>query len=417
MKKNFIYILMLAGMLAGCRDNGMTDEPQPVPQYDTTIIPQTRIDTILVRTDTTGELIPRENDNIVLAYVTYYGADRDRRKIDKSPAAYDCVTHINYAFCELYVRDSVYQKFALQGSESRFREVLQLKEKNPNLKILVSFTHCVDNDDNFQAGGFSVMSADSAQRRHFAEDCLAFCQKWGIDGIDIDWEFPTISWSGHACSPEDSKNYTLLMKQLRETLGSDYLLTYAGYPENNGWIDNMAVEPYVDWVNVMCYDLCSAPSPHNAIQCSGYWDIRRTLQDYQKVGYPMNKLVLGIPFYGRHDWGDGEYHYSKILTLTSNQPSVYSIAWNDTWKVPYMKKNGAMFCSFDDPRSIRIKSDWVFEHGWRGLMYWEASGDDNNRSLARACWEGQKYIDSTHVTPVWRYDTIQYNDTIITRKP
>ena len=39
-----------------------------------------------------------------------------------------------------------------------------------------------------------------------------------------------------------------------------------------------------------------------------------------------------------------------------------------------------------DARSIAIKGQWAREHGLRGLMYWECSEDDDNRSLAYAVW-------------------------------
>ncbi len=87
--------------------------------------------------------------------------------------------------------------------------------------------------------------------------------KWGIDGVDMDWEF-RLSWSGDPIAYDvavDVANHVLLMKQLRETLGNQYLLTYAGYCMDKqqvpgGWryIDIAAVEPYVDFVNIMTYD-------------------------------------------------------------------------------------------------------------------------------------------------------------------
>ncbi len=96
------------------------------------------------------------------------------------------------------------------------------------------------------------------------------CKNGGIDGIDMDWEFPGLSWSGDPNAYDatvDVANHVLLMRQLRETLGTQYLLTYAGYcmdkqPITGGWryIDIAAVAPpYVDFVNIMTYDLDAAP--------------------------------------------------------------------------------------------------------------------------------------------------------------
>ena len=125
-----------------------------------------------------GAFASQPQNKICLAYCTYYG--------DKLPDP-DIVTHINYAFAELYVVDGVYKTFKLQGNESRFRQVMALKKQNPNLKICLAFTHTVSNSDNRQGGGFSKMSASPEMRKQFAADCLAFCKKWNLDGIDIDW--------------------------------------------------------------------------------------------------------------------------------------------------------------------------------------------------------------------------------------
>ena len=82
----------------------------------------------------------------VTAYVTYYGS--------LIPDA-SVITHINYAFAELYMVDGVYKKFDVQGSKTRFQNIVNLKKTYPDLKICISFTHGVTNSDNKQGGSFS----------------------------------------------------------------------------------------------------------------------------------------------------------------------------------------------------------------------------------------------------------------------
>lgn len=159
-----LIILLLFLLLIACRRE--RTEPHPNPDDDMTdvFIPAERIE-----------------GRIALSYVTYYGT------AIPDPTY---LTHICYAFAELYVDNGVYRKFALQGNESRFADIVGLKKKYPHLKILLGFTHTVDNKDNRQGGGFSVTSATETNRKAFAADCLAFIQEWGIDGVDIGWEFP-----------------------------------------------------------------------------------------------------------------------------------------------------------------------------------------------------------------------------------
>lgn len=338
-------------------------------------------------TEESEELLPAKDGRVVIAYVTYYG------KTIPDPTL---MTHINYAFAELYVKDGVYKGFKLQGSEDRFRQVVALKKKNPKLKISLSFSHTVTNDDNSQGGGFSALAKSDEYRKAFAKDCRDFCSKWGIDGIDIDWEFPGLSWSGHACDPSvDVENHVLLMKQLRETLGTRYLLTYAGYVkdviESDGgrkYIDIAAVDPYVDFVNVMTYDMDSAPSHQSALKDkSAYVDCERAIKAYTDAGVAASKLVLGIPFYGRmsFDKSPGAIDYNKIILLDKNDYKIDN--WDNDASVPYVTYKGTYYCGYDNPKSIAIKGDWIRGLGMKGMMYWDYNADDSQHTLCKAVWQ------------------------------
>ncbi len=337
--------------------------------------------------DESEELLPAKDGRVAIAYVTYYG------KAIPDPML---MTHINYAFAELYVKDGVYKGFKLQGSEDRFRQVVALKKKNPNLKISLSFSHTVTNEDNAQGGGFSALAKSDEYRKAFAKDCRDFCSKWGIDGIDIDWEFPGLSWSGHACDPSvDVENHVLLMKQLRETLGTRYLLTYAGYVKNvietdegRKYIDIAAVDPYVDFVNVMTYDMDSAPSHQSALRDkSAYVDCERAIKAYTDAGVAASKLVLGIPFYGRisFDKSPGAIDYNKIIMLDKNDYKIDN--WDSDANVPYVTYKGTYYCGYDNEKSIAIKGDWIRSLGMKGMMYWDYNADDNQHTLCKAVWQ------------------------------
>ena len=324
---------------------------------------------------------------VALAYVTYWGTQIPDARI---------ITHINYAFAELYVRDGEYQGFKLQGNESRFQQIVDLKKQHPHLKILVSFTHVVDNYDNIQGGSFSALAKSDEYRKAFAQDCLEFIEKWGIDGIDIDWEFPGLSWSGAASDPAvDVQNHILLMKQLRETLGTNYLLTYAGYIMDKRsvtggyrYIDIKAVDQYVDFVNIMTYDMDAAPKHHSALSDSrAYWDCTRAISAYKNAGVEYNKMVLGIPFYGRHSYSEKpqSLNYSAILNLDK---ALYKIDnWDAVSKTPYVTKSGIFFCGYDNQQSIENKASWARGLGLKGLMYWQYDADDAKGTLRKAVWE------------------------------
>lgn len=352
-------------------------EPEPEPELE--------IDPEIVEPDVA--LNPRIEGRHATAYVTYYGS------LTPDP---EVMTHINYAFAELYVRDGVYQGFKVQGNLSRFEQIAALKKKNPDLKICLSFSHTVANNDNKQDGGFSAMCKSEAGRRAFAEDCLAFLKKYNLDGVDLDWEFPGLSWSGAACDPScDTDNYVLLVKQLRETLGTSYTISYAGYCSDKTsvsggyrYVDIKGMDPYVDYVNIMAYDLDEAPHHHSALNDTrAYKDCNRAVNAYLTAGVSPDKLVLGLPFYGRHSFSTSPtaISYKKILQLDRYQ--YRRNQWDDKASCPFVATmGGAFYCGYDNPRSIGLKGAWVREKGMLGLMYWEYDQDDAKGTLRKAVW-------------------------------
>lgn len=372
MKKTLLKLLLIpiAFIMVNCSKDSYIEPPVEDDNEDIPYVPANRVE-----------------GRAVIAYVTYYGSGLPDPNL---------ITHINYAFAELYVKDGKYNGFKLQGSQSRFNSVVALKKKNPKLKILLSFTNGVTNSDNAAGEGFSVLAASDEMRKAFAEDCLQFCKEKGIDGIDIDWEYPGLGWSGQACDPaNDTKNHVLMMQQLRETLGDKYLLTYAGYVTDKRaitggfkFMDIKALDKIVDHVNIMTYDFDEGKKPHNGMQAShAYWDISRTYNAYKDAGATLSKLVLGIPFYGRISFSSspGAWTYKKIITLNGD----YSIDhWDDTAKVPYVLYKGEKYCYYDNPKSIAYKADWALNRNFYGLFYWENDQDDDNFTLRKAVWDG-----------------------------
>lgn len=326
-------------------------------------------------------LYDKVEGRIALGYVTSWGT---------SVPDPNTLTNINYAFAEPYMAGGVYKGIYILGEESRFQQIVNLKKVNPNLSICISF-------ENAQDEGFSQLAKSDEYRKAFANDCKALLEKWGIDGVDMDWEFPGLSWSGNANAYDvavDVANHVLLMKQLRETLGNRYLLTYAGYCRDKqqvtgGWryIDIAAVAPYVDFVNIMTYDLDEAPRHQSALyDPSAAYDCTRAVRAYLDAGMPANKLILGVPFYGRHSFGASTpkaINYNKIIELDTS----YKIDnWDNAASVPYVTYNGVYYAGYDNARSIGIKGEWLLNKGMKGMMFWDADGDDSDGTLRKAVW-------------------------------
>ena len=323
----------------------------------------------------------------VTAYVTHYGA------ITPNPSL---LTHINYASAELYMVDGVYQKFDLQGKETRFQQIAQLKKSYPPLKICLVITDGVVNSNNKQGGGFSALAKSAENMQRFADDCVAFMKKWGIDGIEIDWEFPGISLLNAACDvANDTDNYVKLMKVLREALGDKYELSYAGYCMDKmtvtggyRYIDIAAMNPYVDYVNIMAYDMDEAPHHHSALSDSrAYKDCNRALNAYLNAGVKPDKVVLCIPFFGRHSFSQSPTAISYKSIIQMDRRMYRRNQWDEVAKCPYVETmQGEFFCGYDNPRSIAYKGAWVRQKGLLGMGYREYDMDDAQGTLRTAVW-------------------------------
>lgn len=373
-----LLLAVVAMTLVACGGDDPIPEPTPDPKPDTE-----KEENALYP----NELYPAVDGRVVVSYVTYYGSVIPDVKY---------MTHINYAFAELVEEDGVYQSFKLKGKESRFKQIVDLKKKKPSLKILLSFAGGTS-DDKYtpenKFGGFSAMTKSDTDRKKFAQDCLDFCKKWGIDGIDIDWEFPGLSWYDDveydtSC---DVENYTLLMKQLRETLGNDYLLTYAGYVfdmstlDDGGhrYIDIRAVDPYVDWVNIMTYNMTS--QAHSALNNPKLWvDCKRAVKHYTEKGIAASKLVLGVPFFG-----DGEVTWTYKSIIAKDKTKYKIDNWDAASSVPYVTEiaTGKRLCAYDNPKSIVMKGDFARGSGLKGMMSWEYDQDDAKLTLNKAMWQ------------------------------
>ncbi|MBR7102978.1 MAG: glycoside hydrolase family 18 protein [Tidjanibacter sp.] len=310
------------------------------------------------------------NDKVVIAYVTSWSS------VIPDPAH---ITHINYAFG--HVTNS-FDGVRIDNPQ-RLKTLVALKEVKPELKVMLSV-------GGWGSGRFSEMASTDERRKAFAKDCLRVVEEFGLDGIDIDWEYPTSDMAGISASPDDTENFTLLMKELRRVLPAEMQLTMAS-AANAKYVDFKEAVQYMDFVNVMNYDMASAPQHHSGMyrsEMSPGITCEEGILAHVEAGVPMEKLVFGMPFYGRASGAlEGFNDYKNIVQLPEDK---FTIEWDDTAKAPYVVevKSGDVVCTFDDPRSIAIKCDYIAEKGMRGAMYWDYDGDTEDHTLARAVWEG-----------------------------
>jgi chitinase len=311
------------------------------------------------------------------------------------------LTHINYAFANIGSDLRITLGYP-DIDEANIKQLNQLKTINPSLRTIISI------------GGwswssrFSDVALTEESRRIFAESCIEFMLKYGFDGIDIDWEYPV---SGglptNIRRTEDKQNFTLLLKTLREVLdkqkaidGKNYILTFAG-AAGNWYVKNVElskINQYVDFAYIMTYDIHGSWEPLTNFNAPLYSNdplqpykisVDSAINDWLNAGFPKEKLIMGVPFYG--------FIYKSVTNINRGLYQTYSgsssisyanIAANyfhltdyiryyhEDSKVPYLF-NGSTFITYEDEQSMTEKANYVRGKGLSGIMIWELSHDPN----------------------------------------
>lgn len=320
------------------------------------------------------------------------------------------LTHLNYAFAKINPATSSIALADPANDRKNFSALRALKQKHPQLKILIS------------VGGwdystyFSDIASTSARREAFAQSCLEFILEHGFDGVDLDWEYPVSGGlSGNSNRPQDKQNFTLLLKAIRDKLnvqqkkdGRTYYLTIAGAANTSylSKIEPKNIAGIVDYIFVMTYDMhgpwdnyadFNAPLYQPQESSPQYKNsVHDGISAYIKNGVPTNKLVLGMPFYGYLYQGvSSQNHglYSKYSSAKSISydairssylnNSSYAKLYHATAQVPYLYGNN-VFITYEDPQSIAAKGALAKSMGLAGIGAWELSHDTSGALLRSA---------------------------------
>lgn len=257
---------------------------------------------------------------IILAYAT------DGIFADIIP--YDKLTHINYAF----LTPKADGTFNPINNGWKLKQIVKTAHEH-NVRVCIS------------VGGwgwdaqFEQLAADPESRSAFVQNLKAFVDEYGLDGVDMDWEYPDPGQS--------SQNFLALIKELRAAM-PDKLLTTAvvSYGDEHGLgVSNESFE-YFDFINIMTYD---GPD-HGTME-----QFERGLSYWSERGLAKDKIVMGAPFYGdpnlpyykiveadpraaqadAFEYFGAIYHYNGILTIQTKT------------RIALEKAGGIMFWALD----------------------------------------------------------------------
>jgi GH18 family chitinase len=244
------------------------------------------------------------------------------------------------------------------------------------------------------SNNFPAIASTDASRKKFASECQRYITTYGLDGIDIDWEYP--GYTDHMGTAADKVNCTLLFQEIRKAIGSKLLTAcYGCAPDRMLNIEWSKLISVVDMFNLMTYDFFGAwdaTTNHNSplyAPAQGHPSLNLSAAFKAIVntyGVPSTKVNIGVAFYGHSflgatalfgshsgadtGWNDGSPIYSSIVA----QKGTFTEKWDDQAKVPYLLGNNK-FVSYDNEESVKLKGKFAAANNACGAIVWEISGD------------------------------------------
>ncbi|GIH06827.1 hypothetical protein Rhe02_48940 [Rhizocola hellebori] len=383
-----------------------------------------------------------------------YGRQFYVKNLDTSGAAAK-LTHLNYAFANIDEQGHCFEANAAGAGDAwadyqwpvpaelsvdgvgdawgeplngNFGQLLKLKQKHPQLKVLLSI-------GGWTWSTYFSTAARPENRAAFVQSCLDVFIKGNLpnldggsggpgsglgvfDGIDLDWEWP--NWEGepgNVISPEDKANFTGLVAEFRKQLDALGRANHQRYelsaflPANPAAMDagfeTKKVFKSLDFATVQGYDFHgtweSLTNQQSALRepagapVTPDFTLDRTVRSWLDRGAPRNKIVVGIPYFGR-GWtgvtggGDGlfqpaagpapatfeaGYEDYKVLK-TLGYPVYRDLRAGHAWLF-----DGTTFWTYDDPFVVLQKSLFIRREGLGGAMMWSLDGDDANATLTK----------------------------------
>lgn len=273
-----------------------------------------------------------------------------RSAIDQIP--FDKLTHINFSFA---IPAKSGDTLETLKNQDYLRELVQ-KAHARQVKVFISVGGWGIGDGGGEDGRFHRMAETSQGIKSFVKSTMALVNKFDLDGVDLDWEYP---------DPDhrSANDFVSLSKELYQKLhAQNKELTAAVVSAGNqAYGIKEEAYAYMDWLNLMVYDGDYGPdvikhhSPYSmALSCLDFWLNERNL--------PAEKCVLGLPFYAKKGHGNFGFSYAKLL---EEGASPYDDYWNGHFY------NGMI--------TIENKTKLALDSGLRGVMVWELSHDTHDK--------------------------------------
>ena len=211
---------------------------------------------------------------------------------------------------------------------------------------------------------------EPATRDRIVAGLVALIDEYGFDGLDMDLEGELMT------RIDKAGNYTPFVAALSAQLRArGKLLTCATASYEGGMVPDSSL-PYFDLVGIMSYDAIGPSWGEPGSEHSTYAQAERDLRLWIGKGVPVNKLALGVPFYG---YGFGRYRRNYAFQDIAAE---FGRAGRRGDVVGQLCA-GCHYITYNGIETLRRKAELAGAWG-AGVMVWEIDQDTPDHRLIRS---------------------------------
>ncbi|WP_025028617.1 glycosyl hydrolase family 18 protein [Caldalkalibacillus mannanilyticus] len=236
-------------------------------------------------------------------------------------------------------------------------------------------------------------------------------EEFGLDGVNVDIENVT---------DIDREAFTDFVRLLRAKVPKNKEVSVAVAANPNGWTkgwhgsyDYAALAQHSDYLMIMSYDESYEGSAAGPVASIGF--VERSIQYALKQGVPADKIVLGVPFFGRY-WNDQEERGGRGISLnrvedlvnrykgkiefdlkTQSPKATFTIREQDEKAVVGGRTltPGSYTLWFENHQSIRSKLFLIQKYNLKGSGSWSLGQENESLWKYYSAWlEGKIFVDS-----------------------